>query len=323
MKAKSITKIILSLLLVVLITAAFSACGTAVSITVRDGAQTTSVETKTGKTIATVLQEAEIAIGAKDETEPALDAKLTKDVTEILVKRYAKVTVVKGDEKKEVELVGATVADAIQKAGFTLDTNESPDADADSFLKDGMTITIAKAITVTLVHDGKTETITTKANTVQGLLKEQNITLAKEDEISAKVGAKLKDGVKITIKRIEYKTEKRTEKVPFATKQENTDSLSAGQTQVKQEGQNGEKVVTYRVKYADGKKESEKALSEKITKQAVNKIVLVGTAGSEEQSESAGGKTIVSKTPTYDCDGSGHGYYTIVYSDGSTEYVPF
>jgi ABC-type enterochelin transport system substrate-binding protein len=30
-------------------------------------------------------------------------------------------------------------------------------------------------------------------------------------------------------------------------------------------------------------------------------------------------KTIVTKEKVYDCDGSGHGYYHIVYSDGSTD----
>ena len=319
MKAKSITKIIISLLLIALMTTAFCSCGKAVSVTVKDGSQTTQIETKTGKKIGVILEEAQITIGAKDETVPALDEKLTKDVSEITIKRYAKVTVIKGDEKKEVELVGGTVEDAVKESGFTLEENESPDVEADTFLKDGMTITIAKAVAVTVVHDGKTEQITTKAKTVQALLDEQNLTLAKDDEISAKPNSELKDGEKIVIKRITYKTEKRTETVPYGTSEEKTSSLSSGQTQVKQKGQNGEKIVTYKVKFADGKKVSEKALSEKVTKNAVNEVVLVGTAGSG----SSGGKTIVSKTPTYDCDGSGHGYYTIVYSDGSTEYVKF
>lgn len=320
---KTTSKTIISLLLVAALAATFCACGTAVSITVRDGAQTTQVETKTGKKIAAVLEEAQIALGEKDETEPALDEKLTKDVSEIVIKRYAKVTVIRGNEKKEVELVGGTVEQAVKKAGFKLDKNESPDADPALFLKDGMTITIEKALNITLVHDGKTEKITTKAKTVEKLLEEQKLTLGKDDEISAKKGAKLKEGVKIVIKRVEYKTEKRTEKVPFSTTKENTDTLSAGQTQVKQQGQDGEKEVTYKVKYADGKKESEKVISEKVTKEAVSEVLLVGTASGSSDEGGSGGKTIVSKTPTYNCDDQSHGYYTIVYSDGSVEYVEF
>ena len=214
--------------------------------------------------------------------------------------------------------------EAIKQAGFTLAENESPDADMSAFLTDGMTITIAKAITVTLVHDGKTDTVTTKAATVGALLEEQKLTLGDDDEISAKTDVKLKDGAKVVIKRITYKTETRTETVAYTSSQEYTSSLASGQTQVKQSGQNGEKEVTYKIKYADGKKESETAVSEKVTKQAVNEIVLVGTASNNTSDNSgSGGKTIVSKVPTYDCDGSGHGYYTITYSDGSVEYEEF
>ena len=35
------------------------------------------------------------------------------------------------------------------------------------------------------------------------------------------------------------------------------------------------------------------------------------------------GRTEVSRSPFYDCDGSGHGYNEIVYSDGSIEYEEF
>ena len=111
--------------------------------------------------------------------------------------------------------------------------------------------------------------------------------------------------------------------MPYSTTKENTDTLSAGQTQVKQQGQDGEKEVTYKVKYADGKKESEKVISEKVTKEAVSEVLLVGTASGSSDEGGSGGKTIVSKTPTYNCDDQSHGYYTIVYSDGSVEYVEF
>ena len=43
----------------------------------------------------------------------------------------------------------------------------------------------------------------------------------------------------------------------------------------------------------------------------------------ESQVQEPAGKTVVSKTPVYNCDGSGHGYYEITYSDGSTEYEEF
>ena len=128
--------------------------------------------------------------------------------------------------------------------------------------------------------------------------------------------------------------------------------MNEGESEVEQKGVNGEKEVVYSVKYVDGKEESREKKSEKVTKQPVNEVVTYGTktetsqtydnsnnnAGAENNSGNSGnanqsggtesppqqsGKTVVSKTPVYDCDGSGHGYYEIKYSDGSVEYEEF
>ena len=43
----------------------------------------------------------------------------------------------------------------------------------------------------------------------------------------------------------------------------------------------------------------------------------------QSQQEQPAGKTVVSKENFPDCDGSGHGYYEIHYSDGSVEYQQY
>ena len=122
--------------------------------------------------------------------------------------------------------------------------------------------------------------------------------------------------------------------------------MSEGESKVTQQGEKGEKEVVYTVKYVDGKEESREKKSEKTTKNPVDEITTYGTKsdapqdnGSNEAAQSndnsankpveseskaeQGGKTVVSKTPIYDCDGSGHGYYEIKYSDGSVEHQDF
>ncbi|MCD7744760.1 MAG: SH3 domain-containing protein [Lachnospiraceae bacterium] len=46
-------------------------------------------------------------------------------------------------------------------------------------------------------------------------------------------------------------------------------------------------------------------------------------AAAASSASSSGGATEVSREPVYDCDGSGHGYYIVTYSDGSVAYVDF
>ena len=313
MKASNTLKVICVMLAVCLAVCGLAACSAKViTVSVNDGGTKTPVEIETGKTVADALEAARITLGAKDITEPAADTQITEDITEIVVKRYAKVTVVKDGEEKTVELVGGTVEDALKAAGIVLIDGEEPDTDPKSLLKDGMTIGISKEVKVSVTADGETKEILTKAGNVEALLKEAGITLGVDDEVSEKLDAKLADGMKIIIKRVEYKEETKTETVDYQTKEEYSDSMTEGTSEVTQNGVEGEKTVTYKVKYVDGKEENREKTAEKVTKKPVDKIVTYGTASA--------GKQIVSMEPMPDCDADGHGTYIVTYDDGSVEF---
>ena len=344
-----------SLVMVVCLLASLMvACGgKEVTLEINDMGTKTEATTSTDKTVKQTLEAAEIELGEKDETEPALDTKITEDLEEIQIKRFVTVTVVYGDEKKEVELVGGTVADAVKEAGFKTEEGVTPDVPETDYLKDGMTINLVKAMNVELTVDGKTDKYATHAATVKDFLDEQKVKLGENDEVSEKLDAKIKDGMKIVVKRVEYKEEKKTEEVDYETEEKYSDSLASGTSEVTQEGVKGEKEVTYKVKYVDGKEDSREKLSETVTKKPVNKIVTYGSASDDSGSDDSGsgdsgsggsgantsnndsgsggsgsasqsgGRTEVSRTQYPDCDGSGHGYYHVVYSDGTTEDIEY
>ena len=314
---KSSAKILKISLLVLMVCVIFSftGCGKEVSITVKDANITTEVTAKTNMKVSDILSQAGILLGEKDECVPAANEKL-RDAAEIVVKRYAKVTVKNGDIEKTVELVGATVSEAVKEAGFTTDENIKVDVDENSFLEDGMIITLKNSIEVTLKADGETKKVKTHADTVEEFLSEQKITLDEDDTVSPASDSKIEEGTKITVKRIEYKEETKKEKIKYKTKETVSSSMKAGTSKVTRVGKNCEKEVTYKVKYVDGKEKSRKVINEKIIKEPVAKLVTVGTAV-------VNSKTVVSKQPVYNCDGSGHGYYVIKYSDGSVEYKEF
>lgn len=75
----------------------------------------------------------------------------------------------------------------------------------------------------------------------------------------------------------EVKEEKTTEKIPFETKEEKDSNLEEGQTQTKQEGQEGEKEITYKITLENGKEIKRDKVSEKVIKEPVIKIVSIGT----------------------------------------------
>lgn len=329
MKRNKLMKIASVVLAMLMLCAAFSGCaGKKITVTVNDTGAITEVEIETGKTVKDALDEAKITLGDKDECDPAADEKITEDLKEITVKRYAKVTIVRDGQETAVEVIGGTVEDALKKAGITLAENESLDTDLKTAVKDGLVVTVGKEVKVSLTVDGKTDEVATKAATVQELLDEKGVTLGKDDELSEKTDAKLADGMKIVIKRVEYKNETATEEIPYETEEQYSSSMSEGTSETTQSGVPGEKEVTYKVKYVDGKEADRETVSEKVTKEPVNEIITYGTysapqGGGNSGGNSGGGKTVVSVVPVYDCDGSGHGYNEIHYSDGSVDYQEF
>lgn len=338
-KMKRFAAALLALLMAVL---CLSACGgdddSSVTLTVRDGNTRSEVKAYTGNKIADILSAAGITLGAKDVCVPAADSELADGVTEIVVQRYAKVTVVKDGVEKEVELTGKTVKDAIEAAGFTIGEGEEPDVDPGAYLTDGMVIGFIAEKQVEITVGGRTVTFSTKAKTVEELLKEDGITLGPDDEVSEKLDAPVTDGLKLTVKRVEYKDENKIEKIAYTTKEEYSDSLPEGTSEVTRKGVEGEKEVTYKVKYVDGKEESREKTLEKVTKEPVDEIVTYGTASSGGSGDNGGsgddggnggdnggdnGVYEVSRDNYPDCDGSGHGYWEVHYSDGSTEYIEY
>ncbi len=87
--------------------------------------------------------------------------------------------------------------------------------------------------------------------------------------------------------------------------------------QVKVDDKEGYVVKKY---ITDSKEEAEAAAAAQQAAEAAAQQAAEQAAqqAAQQPSQSAGGKTEVSRQAYDDCDGSGHGYYEITYSDGST-----
>lgn len=67
------------------------------------------------------------------------------------------------------------------------------------------------------------------------------------------------------------------ERIPFATRRHYDSSLHAGKQVVRQEGQYGEKVITYSLVRQEGRIVSQEKVAEEVTKEPVEQVVVVGT----------------------------------------------
>ena len=127
-----------------------------VTVSVLCDGQPLTVNGNDDMTVKQLLQTAEIAVGDRDEVKPPADMVWREaEATSITISHYAKVTVIYDGIRKEVELMGGTVSQAITQAGYN-PAEFSADMDVQTLLKDGMEINLTKPLNGPVTIDGKT-----------------------------------------------------------------------------------------------------------------------------------------------------------------------
>ncbi len=172
---------------------------------------------------------------------------------------------------------GDTIAEAVEESGFTLGENDVLSVDADTILREDAEVSITRYYHVTLAHDGKEQTLLVKEGDVASALEAANLTLGKEDYTDVPLDQALTEGLVVTVSRVTYEETQETEAVAYSTKEEKTDSLYEGETKVKTEGVEGERTIVYRNKMVNGKVVETEEISNEVTTEPVDKVVLVGT----------------------------------------------
>lgn len=288
---------------------------------INDNGVVTEIEVSIPQTVEGILDDAEIVLKDGDEVSPSLETEIS-DTQEIVISRRHTVRLTIDGETKEVVMAGGTISNLLKQEGITLGEKQHVNYDLDEYLTDGMEVKIANQFDVEVQCDGKTHNLETESATVRDVLTELGITFGQDDRVTPTLTEPVTDGMQITVKRVTFETLKETEVIEYETTYEDDSSIAKGKQEVTTEGENGEKEVTYKITYVDGVEESKEAVGENVTKEPVAKVIKVGTK-EETPSSGGSGRSVVSKKAFYDCNGSGHGYYEITYSDGSVEYEEF
>lgn len=131
----------------VLMMLALSACAPKeVTVNIVDGDNTTEVTVQEGKTVSDALEAAQITVNEGDEVTPALDAKIEGADQTITIQRLNKVVVAVDGKNVDVEVLGGTVQDALDKAEVTLADGDKVDVEVATPLEDEMVITVTRAV---------------------------------------------------------------------------------------------------------------------------------------------------------------------------------
>ncbi len=232
------------------------------------------------KTVGELIQRMGIELHSGDVVEPSKDEEIVGDNFRINVYRAVPVTIDDGNHKTFSYSAATTPRAIAQQAGVQVYSEDWIKLDpVDNFLADGsigqrVVIDRAKPIYVNVY--GTPTTIRTHASTVADLLKEKNIKLGKDDTIQPAIATKLAANTQIFLVRNGVQIQTVEEVIAFPIEKVEDKSLSFGATAVRQQGQNGKKIVTYQVNFQNGKEIGRSPIQEVIAQEPVKQIVAQG-----------------------------------------------
>lgn len=252
-----------------------------VNLTLLEAGKETSLTAYRGETVEQALANNSIVLNAEDEVTPSLDTVLEEDA-QVEIRRACQVVVIADGTSKTVTSIGGTVAQALEKAGVKVGEEDTVNYDLDKPLFHKMHIRVTRVMKIQVTADGETREYETSAQTVETALKKCGVELGEDDRVQPARNTKVYDGMEIAVTRVEVKEVKETEEVPYETEYQQTEGLYEGETQLETAGVPGEKEITYKVTYVEGEEESREKVSEEVTTQPVNEVILQGTAPKEE-----------------------------------------
>jgi resuscitation-promoting factor RpfB len=259
---------------VVGVTAAFAVGPDKKTVTLVVDGQTSKIHT-TASTVSGALDSAGYHVAAHDLVAPAPTSKI-KNHAEIVYDRGRLLHLSVDGVSKDVWTTAPTVAQALAQLGYS--SSDFVSVSRSQRLPLSATdLALRTPKQVTLVHDGKVQTLTTTDASVSQVLGDMGVGMSRTDKVNPALSTPVTNELKIVVQRVVYKQDKVSQSVPYSTNTVNDDTMDQGQTTVVTSGVNGTAAVVYSDVYVDGKLTGRTKLSSTVTQQPTTKVVHVGT----------------------------------------------
>ena len=245
------------------------------TVTLNVDGKVTSVQTF-GGTVGQVVKSANLELKPEDSVSPALDASV-RNGTVINVNQAKEVKVSLDGAEKTVNTNARDVAGLVTELGVASASSVSVPRDAQLAVA-GSFVSISTPKTVSIVADGKVDTATTTAATVEKVLDDAGVTLGANDRTSQPANAHVVNNMVIKVSRVDNaQTAVTTEDIPFDVLTTESAELLKGEREVTQAGTAGKVEKTFKLILVDGREASRTLVSETVSVQPVAEKVTVGT----------------------------------------------
>lgn len=248
-------------------------------VTIHDGDSEVTIVTR-AKTVGDALKQADIETTSTDIVEPATSETLRSQSYQVNIFRSRPVVVVDGTKSERIITAEQAPKQIARDAGITIydeDTTSLQRANDPLVDGAGLKLTIDRATVITLNQYGKTFEARTQATTVNELLAEKGIVLGEKDGVTPEKTTLITAGMTVKVWRDGVQTFTQEEVIPMKIDEVKDSALDYGVRQVRTEGKDGKKNVTYQIEMRGGNEASRAVIASVTTLEPVNQVVVVGT----------------------------------------------
>ncbi|WP_216831186.1 G5 and 3D domain-containing protein [Alkalihalobacterium elongatum] len=248
---------------------------TKANVTVTTDGEEVSIRTH-ANTVAEVMEELGLQVGEFDELKPAINEKITGNMS-ISWKIANEVNVVINGDEEQVWTTADSVEDLVAELKITVKEHDKISPSLDTEIQPEMNVTYESAFMVRVKSDGEEHEVWTTSTTVADFLERESITLGELDRVEPALDEILNSEEEIKVVRVEKVTDVVEETVAFATVTKNDSSLQKGNEKVVESGKNGLVEKHYEVILEDGEEVSRELVKTETTRESTDRVVAVGT----------------------------------------------
>lgn len=187
------------------------------------------------------------------------------------------VTITIDDEIREVTTYSKTVKDLLEEEKIALSEDDYINVPLDTKLENNMNIIIKIAKSYTLTVGKDKLQVKSIYDTVEDILKENNVELGERDYTKPALHETVEPGDEIQVVKVEEVLDEVEEAIPYQKLVKQNDNMDIGQEKVTQKGQDGLKIIKIRKIYENGELVSEAVVGEEVVKEPVPQIIERGT----------------------------------------------
>jgi len=189
------------------------------------------------------------------------------------------VIVIVDGKEQTIVTYSSSLRNSLERNGITVGPKDKIIPGLDSIVEDGDKVVITRAVNINVLVDGKTLQLKTAEKNIEEMLIAEGITVDESDKVNPPRTQDITKGMDVKITRVTAELVKESQNIEYSTEIRKDNNLASNVTKTIQEGQTGEREITTRVVYEDGKEVSREVVSNVVTKQPVKKVLLQGTLG--------------------------------------------